>query len=190
MKIKIPGLPGVYYNTDSESTAVTAAFTAAGRRAPKPQGYAVQLLPVLWSIDVDLREVPSDHPMQYLHPEGAHSIDELARDEPTAALGREFDFALRFAAAVNDQTESAITGLVGQEESQDGIVIEIDDGSTREDDTVDALEEESGTDTADEPRHSGEPGWETNRDRTEDENGVDDGRDEDETDDFDTEPVR
>lgn len=207
MKIKIPGLPGVYYNTDAESTAVTAAFTAAGRRAPKPQGYAVQLLPVLWSFDVDLREVPPDHPMQYLHPEGAHSIDGLARDERLAELGRELDFALRFAAAVNDEAESAITRLVGREESEEGIVIEIDDGRDPDEGTVDALEGESEFDSepelegestpelADEARHSSEPGREPDedppRDRTEDESGTgDENSDGDEDDEFDTDPIR
>lgn len=130
MRVSIPGLPGVYYDTEADSTAVTAVFTAAGRRAPKPQGYAVQALPVLWSLDVDLREVPADHPLQYLHPEGAHSLEELS-DRRVAGVGRDLDFGLRFLAAVNDRTEESVMRLVGRDESVEGTVIEIE-GDERE----------------------------------------------------------
>lgn len=128
MRLSIPGLPGVYYNTDGESTALTVAFTAAGRRAPKPQGYALQMIPHLWSFDVDLQEVPRDHPIQYLHPEGAQSIQELARDDGIREVGDQFDQVLRFVWAVNDQTESAARRLVGSPDAEDGVVIEIEEG--------------------------------------------------------------
>lgn len=126
MKVSIPGLPGVYYDTNAESTAISATMTLAGRRAPKPYGYAAQLLPILWSFDIDLREVPSDHPFQYLHPEGAHSFDELARDDRMAELGRELDFALQFVNSVNDETEAAVSKLVGREDDGEEIVIEVE----------------------------------------------------------------
>ncbi|APW97582.1 hypothetical protein CHINAEXTREME_07250 [Halobiforma lacisalsi AJ5] len=77
MRVSIPGVPGLYYDTDAGTTAIATVFSAAGRRAPKPQGYALQVLPYLWSFDVDLREVPNEHPIQYLHPEGARSPGEL-----------------------------------------------------------------------------------------------------------------
>lgn len=128
MKVSIPGLPGVYYDTNAESTAISATMTLAGRRAPKPYGYAAQLLPILWSFDIDLREVPSDHPFQYLHPEGAHSFDELARDDRMAELGRELDFALQFVNSVNDETEAAVSKLIGREDDGDEIVIEVEAG--------------------------------------------------------------
>ncbi|WP_276255420.1 hypothetical protein [Halomontanus rarus] len=128
MKVSIPGLPGVYYDTNAESTAISATMTLAGRRAPKPYGYAAQLLPILWSFDIDLREVPSDHPFQYLHPEGAHSFDELARDDRMAELGRELDFALQFVNSVNDETEAAVSKLVGREDDGEEIVIEVEAG--------------------------------------------------------------
>lgn len=128
MKVSIPGLPGVYYDTNAESTAISATMTLAGRRAPKPYGYAAQLLPILWSFDIDLREVPSDHPFQYLHPEGAHSFDELARDDRLAELGRELDFALQFVNSVNDETEAAVSKLVGREDDGEEIVIEVEAG--------------------------------------------------------------
>ncbi|ELY60937.1 hypothetical protein C491_01691 [Natronococcus amylolyticus DSM 10524] len=106
MRISIPGFDGVYFDTDAESSALTLAFTAAGRRAPKPQGYAVQLLPYLWSFDVDLREVPNDHPIQYLHPEGAQSLGELPAERGVRQAGTELETVLRFAWAVNDELES------------------------------------------------------------------------------------
>lgn len=130
MRISIPGVPGVYYDTDAKSTAVTAVLTAAGRYAPKPKGYALQVLPQLWSFDVDLREVPSDHPFQYLHPEGAHSIEELTREQVFGAdVGRELEYALQFAWAVNRETEGAIESVIGRRVDEDGLVVEIDDGA-------------------------------------------------------------
>ncbi|WP_255193193.1 hypothetical protein [Natronobeatus ordinarius] len=132
MRLTIPGLPGVYYDTDARSTALTVAFTLAGRRAPKPQGYGLQLLPYVWSFDVDLREVPADHPFQYLHPEGARSLEELSRGDLDGEVSRELDRALRFAWAVNEETEGAFEQLLGVERREDGVVIEIDEGALEE----------------------------------------------------------
>ena len=132
MRLSIPGLPGVYYDTDARSTALTAAFTLAGRRAPKPQGYGLQLLPYVWSFDVDLREVPADHPFQYLHPEGARSLEALSRGDLDGSVSRELDRTLRFAWAVSEETEGAFEQLLGVEEHDDGIVIEIDEGALEE----------------------------------------------------------
>ena len=132
MRLSIPGLPGVYYDTDARSTALTAAFTLAGRRAPKPQGYGLQLLPYVWSFDVDLREVPADHPLQYLHPEGARSLEALSRGDLDGSVSRELDRTLRFAWAVSEETEGAFEQLLGVEEHDDGIVIEIDEGALEE----------------------------------------------------------
>ncbi|NKE37575.1 hypothetical protein GWG54_17545 [Natronococcus sp. JC468] len=130
MRISIPGLDGVYFDTDAESSALALAFTAAGRRAPKPHGYAVQLLPHLWSFDVDLREVPNGHPVQYLHPEGARSLGELSGEGGVRRAGTELERVLRFVWAVNQQVESATGTLIGHErEAHDGVTIEIDDGS-------------------------------------------------------------
>lgn len=129
MRISIPGFDGVYFDTDAESSALTLAFTAAGRRAPKPQGYAVQLLPYLWSFDVDLREVPNDHPVQYLHPEGAQSLGELPAERGIQQAGAELETVLRFAWAVNDEVESATGKMVGRQRDHDGVTIEITDGS-------------------------------------------------------------
>lgn len=129
MRISIPGFDGVYFDTDAESSALTLAFTAAGRRAPKPQGYAVQLLPYLWSFDVDLREVPNDHPIQYLHPEGAQSLGELPAERGVRQAGTELETVLRFAWAVNDELESATGKMVGRQRDHDGVTIEITDGS-------------------------------------------------------------
>ncbi|MDG5760719.1 hypothetical protein QA600_15385 [Natronococcus sp. A-GB1] len=129
MRISIPGFDGVYFDTDAESSALTLAFTAAGRRAPKPQGYAVQLLPYLWSFDVDLREVPNDHPVQYLHPEGAQSLGELPAERGIQQAGAELETVLRFVWAVNDEVESATGKMVGRQRDHDGVTIEITDGS-------------------------------------------------------------
>ncbi|WP_394738904.1 hypothetical protein [Natronococcus roseus] len=129
MRISIPGFDGVYFDTDAESSALTLAFTAAGRRAPKPQGYAVQLLPYLWSFNVDLREVPNDHPIQYLHPEGAQSLGELPAERGVRQAGTELETVLRFAWAVNDELESATGKMVGRQRDHDGVTIEITDGS-------------------------------------------------------------
>ncbi|WIV68055.1 hypothetical protein [Natrialbaceae archaeon AArc-T1-2] len=155
MRLSIPGVPGVYYDTDARSTALTIALTAAGRRAPKPQGYAVQVVPYLWSFDVDLREVPNDHPFQYLHPEGARSIDQLTRDRLGTDVDPELDRLLRFAWAVNEETETAFETLLGRRETADGVVIEIDEGAVDdalEDGDVERtdLESAGGHETADE----------------------------------------
>ncbi len=134
MKITVPGLPGVSYDTDAEKTAISATLTAAGRKAPKPQGYAIQLLPLLWSIDVDLQEVPNEHPIQYLHPEGAHSLDELPTDHRLRRVAREADGALRLVGDVNTETEAAVGELMGHERADDGkewTEIEIEDGDAR-----------------------------------------------------------
>lgn len=130
MKITVPGLPGVSYDTGAEKTAISATLTAAGRRAPKPQGYAIQFLPLLWSIEVDLQEVPSDHAIQYLHPEGAHSLEELPADHRLRRLAREADGALRLAGEMNAETEAAVGTLLGESEEDDEewTKIEIENG--------------------------------------------------------------
>ncbi|MDJ1432143.1 hypothetical protein [Halostagnicola sp. A-GB9-2] len=130
MKVPIPGFKGVYYDTSAENTAATVALTAAGRRAPKPHGYAVQLLPYLWSFDVDLQEVPNNHPIQYLHPEGAQSLAELADDHAGRAAGTDFETVLRFVWEVNAETEAAAKRVFGRDDpSKDGTIIEIEDGT-------------------------------------------------------------
>ena len=128
MKFSIPKLPGVYYDTDAESTAITLALTAAGRKAPKPHGYALQVVPYLWSFDVDLREVPADHPFQYLHPEGARSIDQLSRSQLEADVGADADRLMRFLWEVSEETERSLGRALGRRETEDGIVIEIESG--------------------------------------------------------------
>ncbi|MFC6719422.1 hypothetical protein ACFQGT_02480 [Natrialbaceae archaeon GCM10025810] len=131
MRISIPGFPGVYYDTDAESTATAIAFTAAGRRAPKPHGYALQVVPYLWSFDVDLREVPTDHPIQYLHPEGAQSLGTVVRNPNARQVGNDLEALVRFVWAVNEELESATGRLIGTESGDDreGVVIEIEDGN-------------------------------------------------------------
>ncbi|WP_243637748.1 hypothetical protein [Natrarchaeobius oligotrophus] len=129
MRVSVPGLPGVYYDTDSGTTAIATVLTAAGRRAPKPKGYAVQLLPYLWSFDVDLREVPTDHPIQYLHPEGARSLGELSAEPGTRRASTELESVLRFAWSVNREVESGANRLLGRSADHEGVVIEIDEGS-------------------------------------------------------------
>ncbi|GEM_PF-582150 len=129
MRLSIPGFDGLYFDTNAESPAVSLALTAAGRRAPKPQGYAVQLLPYLWSFEVDLREVPNEHPIQYLHPEGAQSLGERAGDRTVRQAGSEFESVLQFVWAVNREVESATNQLVGRDPTQDGVVIEITEGT-------------------------------------------------------------
>lgn len=146
VKLSIPGLPGVSYDTEDDAAPITAVFTAAGRRAPKPHGYALQALPVLWALDVDLREVPDDHPLQYLHPEGAHSFEELP-DRHAAGLGRDIDFGLRFLAAVSDRTESNLMELLGREESIEGTVVEIEAATDPH---------SSGSEATDESGHEGD----------------------------------
>ncbi|SIR98359.1 hypothetical protein [Natronorubrum thiooxidans] len=129
MRLSIPGIPGVYYDTDSGTTAIGVALTAAGQRAPKPNGYAIQLLPYLWSFDVDLREVPTDHPIQYLHPEGAQSLGERSPERGVRQAGTELEAVLRFVWEVNREVESATNQLLGRATERDGVVIEIQDGS-------------------------------------------------------------
>ena len=129
MRVSIPGLPGVYYDTDSGSTAIGVASTAIGRKAPKPKGYAIQLLPYLWSFDVDLREVPNDHPIQYLHPEGAQSLGELSPERGVREAGNELESVLRFVWSINQEVESTANQLIGRGPTEDGVVIEIEDGT-------------------------------------------------------------
>ncbi|ELY87246.1 hypothetical protein [Natrialba taiwanensis] len=128
MRLSIPGAPGVYYDTDAGTTALATLMSTAGRRAPKPSGYAVQLLPYLWSFDVDLHEVPNDHPIQYLHPESAVSLGELTTGPRARQAGTELESVLRFAWSVNQEVESATDALLGNESAQDGVTIEIRDG--------------------------------------------------------------
>ncbi|MHC3436623.1 hypothetical protein ACYJ1Y_00660 [Natrialbaceae archaeon A-gly3] len=132
MRLSIPGIPGVYYDTDARSNVLTLALTAAGRGVPKPQGYAVQLFPYVWSFEVDLREVPNDHPLQYLHPEGAYSIEGLTHDDLSGELGRDLEATLRLALRVEEETELALEEFLGIAETEEGIVIEIDDGAAAE----------------------------------------------------------
>ncbi|WP_254861660.1 hypothetical protein [Halovivax gelatinilyticus] len=131
MRLSVPGVPGVYYDSDAKSTAVTTALTAVGRKTPKPKGWAIQALPLLWSIDVDLQEVPNDHPFQYLHPEGAHSVEALYHDRVTGeGLGNEFERALQFVYAIERETERGVDELLGMtHDDEDGTVIEISDES-------------------------------------------------------------
>ncbi|MDF9744906.1 hypothetical protein [Natrinema salsiterrestre] len=129
MRVSIPRVPGVYFDTDAESTAINVALTAAGRRAPKPQGYAIQFLPYLWSFDVDLQEVPTDHPIQYLHPEGAQSLGDLSPHRGVREAGTEFESVLRFVWSVNEELETATTQLLGARgDAEDEVTIEIQDG--------------------------------------------------------------
>ncbi|WP_049888307.1 hypothetical protein [Natrinema sp. J7-2] len=129
MRFSIPGVQGVYFDTDAESTAINVALTAAGRRAPKPQGYAIQVLPYLWSFDVDLQEVPTDHPLQYLHPEGARSLGDRASHRGVREAGTELESVLRFVWSVNEEVETATTRLLGADDATaDGVTIEVRDG--------------------------------------------------------------
>ncbi|SEH13237.1 hypothetical protein SAMN04487967_1235 [Natronorubrum sediminis] len=129
MRLSIPGLPGVYYDTDSGTTAIGVATTALGRKAPKPKGYAIQLLPYLWSFNVDLHEVPNDHPIQYLHPESAQSLGELSPERGMRQAGTELESVLRFVWSVNQELESTTNQLIGRPEQTAGVVIDIEDGS-------------------------------------------------------------
>ena len=132
MRISIPGVPGVYYDSDAKSTALTTALSLVGRKAPKPKGYALQVLPHVWSFDVDLREVPADHPFHYLHPEGAHSIEELTREQAVApGVGREVELLVQYVWAVNREAERSIDAVLDREIDEEGLVIEIDDGGLR-----------------------------------------------------------
>ena len=155
MRLSIPGMPGVYFDTDGESTAKTVALTAAGRRAPKPQGYALQFLPYLWSFDLDLREVPTDHPIQYLHPEGARSLGTLTDQRGVREVGTELESVLRFVWSVNQEVESATSQLLGVSSDDDGVTIEIQngavtaDGSPLETDAFDVADPDSGGHSAD-----------------------------------------
>ena len=128
MRISIPGVPGVYYDTDAKSTALTTVLSMVGRKAPKPNGYALQVLPHLWSFDVDLRDVPADHPFQYLHPEGAHSIEELTREQASApGIGRDLEVVVQYVWAINRETERGLDAVLDRDVDDDGLVIEIDD---------------------------------------------------------------
>jgi len=129
MRLSIPGIPGVYYDTDSGSTAIGVALTAAGRKAPKPKGYAIQLLPYLWSFEVDLRDVPTDHPIQYLHPEGAQSLGEVGAGRPVREVGTELESVLRFVLSVNQTVESTTNQFLGRPRDTEGVTIEITDGT-------------------------------------------------------------
>ena len=129
MRLSIPGVPGVYYDTDSGSTAIGVALTAAGRKAPKPKGYAIQLLPYLWSFEVDLRDVPTDHPIQYLHPEGAQSLGEAAAGRPIREVSTELESVLRFVLSVNQTVESTTNQFLGRPRDTEGVTIEITDGT-------------------------------------------------------------
>ncbi len=133
MRFSIPGVDGLYFDTDAASPAVNLALTVAGRQAPKPQGYAVQLLPYVWSFDLDLQEVPADHPIQYLHPESAPSLGTISGDRTINQAGTELESVLRFIWAVNREVETASNRLVGREPSTDGISIEITDGQIEAD---------------------------------------------------------
>ncbi|WP_049928180.1 hypothetical protein [Halopiger goleimassiliensis] len=149
MRVSIPALPGVYYDTDTGSTAIGVAATAIGRKAPKPKGYAIQLLPYLWSFEVDLREVPTDHPIQYLHPEGAQSIGELATQRPLREAGTELESVLRFVLSVNQTVESTANRALGRSPDAEGVTIEIQDGAISvdgEDLATDEFDLESGAD--------------------------------------------
>ena len=129
MRITIPGVPGVYYDTDAKSTALTTVLSMVGRRAPKPNGYALQVLPHLWSFDVDLRDVPADHPFQYLHPEGAHSIEELTREHVAApGVGRDLEVVVQYVWAINRETERGLDAVLDRDADEEGLLIEIDDG--------------------------------------------------------------
>ncbi|MFP9190082.1 hypothetical protein [Natronosalvus vescus] len=139
MRISIPGLPGVSYDTDGQSTALTVALTAAGRRAPKPHGYAVQVLPYLWELEIDLQEVPPDHPIQYLHPDGARSVQSAAPHESLEVAAGNVDRLGRLLWAISEETERGFEQLAGaepietREHADGGVVIEIDDGSLEDD---------------------------------------------------------
>ncbi|WP_222916511.1 hypothetical protein [Natrinema sp. SYSU A 869] len=133
MRVSIPRVPGVYFDTDAEPLAINVALTAAGRRAPKPQGYAIQALPYLWSFDVDLQEVPTDHPIQYLHPEGARSLGDLSRQRGVREAGTELESVLRFVWSVNQEVESATGQLLGVSSDDDGVTIEVHEGAVSAD---------------------------------------------------------
>ncbi|OVE83885.1 hypothetical protein [Natronolimnobius baerhuensis] len=191
MRVSVPGVPGVYYDTDTGTTAMATAFSLAGRTAPKPKGYALQALPYLWSFEVDLHEVPNTHPIQYLHPEGAQSLGALSPDQSVRQAGIELEAVLRFAWEVNREVETATNSLIGRAPEDDGVVIEIEDGSVNvggdelETDEFD-LEDES-TDQALDDVNTGadaDTDAETDGSVTETDSefdGVDDGVDDDDT---------
>jgi len=118
MRISIPGVPGVAYDTDARSTALTIACSVAGRRAPKPQGYALQVFPYLWSLEADLNDVPPDHPFQYLHPDGARSLEELGSADVSRRFGADLDQLGRTLWAVNEETERGVERLIGTEKDE------------------------------------------------------------------------
>lgn len=161
MRVSVPGLPGVYYDTDAGTTALTTVFSVAGRKAPKPKGYALQALPYLWSFEVDLQEVPNDHPLQYLHPEGARSLNALSpEDVPRTeqglrTAGTELEAVLRFVWEVNREVESAANRMLGTSPDDEGVVIEIEDGA------VNVGGEELETDEFDLGEHADEPAVDT-----------------------------
>ncbi len=161
MKISIPGLPGVSYNTDVRSTALSVVLTAAGRRAPKPQGYALQALPQLLSLEMDLNAVPADHPFHHLHPTGAQSLEARAREQGQGpvleTVGRELDRALLLAWAVDTETNAALDRLLGHVSEFDVSEDEALDSPAHEFDlegpiVIDVEDELSSEDRGD-PRH-------------------------------------
>ncbi len=134
MRLSIPGLPGVAYDTDTGTSAIGVAMTAAGRYAPKPKGYALQLLPYLWSFEVDLREVPTDHPIQYLHPEGTQSLASLPTTSSLQTASGDLEAVLRFVWAVNRKLEETTDELLGRGGTDHDVVIDIQDGAITVDD--------------------------------------------------------
>ncbi|ELY67882.1 hypothetical protein C490_10320 [Natronobacterium gregoryi SP2] len=128
-------MPGTYYDTNTGSTAIGIATAAIGRKVPKPKGYAIQLLPYLWSFEVDLREVPTDHPIQYLHPEGAQSVGELGTERPLREAGTELESVFRFVLSVSQALESTTNELLGRPVETEGVTIEIQAGTVSVDGT-------------------------------------------------------
>lgn len=145
MRRSIPGFPGLYYDSDVETTALSVVLTAAGRYAPKPNGYVIQALPYLWSFDVDLRDVPSDHPIQYLHPDGARDLRSITDRRETTVMAHEVDRLLRFVLSVNRALETSTRTALGVDagagdstediNADDTVVIEIEDGRVRANET-------------------------------------------------------
>ena len=134
MRRSIPGIPGLYYDSDSQTTALSVILTAAGRYAPNPKGYVIQALPALWSFEVDLSDVPADHPIQFLHPEGSRDLHRITDRRETAAMAREVDRLLRFALSVNRALETSTRSTLGvgnspvDADTNDAVVIDIEDG--------------------------------------------------------------
>lgn len=128
MRVSVPGVPGVYYDTDTGTTAMATAFSLAGRTAPKPKGYALQALPYLWSFEVDLHECPTRTRFSTSIP-SAQSLGALSPDQSVRQAGIELEAVLRFAWEVNREVETATNSLIGRAPEDDGVVIEIEDGS-------------------------------------------------------------